>query len=275
MLGIVLMILKIIGLLLLCILGLFFVLVLLVLFLPVSYRVWVNGDSGDIGQLVCRVKIFGIQVYPRKKGEKRKAKRVRGRTQQIKTGDEQREDADHKPADMQVSVSEPQTDTSQASAQTQASKEAAKGEKDTKKQKRPKASKKKEKTDAGRDVRGMLQKLHAEFTDEGNRRALRHLLAEIRYLLRHFGPRRVCADVEFSLGDPANTGYATAALSICPFTYGKHCHIIPDFEAEQLYLRGWLDVRGHVRCIHMLVVGIRLLSDKDIRKIIRKVLKKQ
>ena len=52
MLEIVLMILKVIGLFLLGILGLFLVLVLLVLFLPVPYHVWVNGDLAQPDQFV-------------------------------------------------------------------------------------------------------------------------------------------------------------------------------------------------------------------------------
>ena len=83
------------------------------------------------------------------------------------------------------------------------------------------------------------------------------------------------ADVCFSLGDPANTGYATAALSMCPFSYGKNCRILPDFEAEHWYVQGWLDMRGHVRAVHVLLAGLRLLFDRNVRKIIGKILKKK
>ena len=273
MLGIVLLILKIIGLLLLGILGLFFVLVLLVLFVPIPYHVWVKGDSGKLEELSYRVKIFGIQVFPKKERKKRRGKQKRREKPpeipqaetEGTTGTEQEPENGQQPTGPQTQgtpQAEPQTETAEQEAQNKG-------------KKRLKSSKRKEKNAAGRDIRGMLEQFHAEFTDEGNRRALRHLLSEIRYLLRHFGPRRVRADLSFSLGDPANTGYATAALSICPFSYGKHCRIIPDFETEQLYLRGWMDVRGHVRTIHVLIVGLRLLLARDIRKIIGKILKKR
>lgn len=250
MLGILLMILKVIGVILLGILGLFITLVLLVLFLPVTYRVWVSGDSGEPDTFSYRVRILGIQVLPKKEKKERKRR---------KTKCHEKQDVPDTPP-----VSEGRVEKLPEEAQ-----ESSKTER------QPGASRKIKKEQSGRDVRRMLEQLHAEFTDEGNKRALKHLLSELRYLLHHFGPRRVRADVSFSLGDPANTGYATAALSICPFSYGKDCRIIPDFETEQLYLRGWLDLKGHVRIIYVVAAGIRLLFDRNIRVVIKKILKKK
>ncbi len=81
------------------------------------------------------------------------------------------------------------------------------------------------------------------------------------------------ADLIYSLADPANTGYAAAALSLCPVVYKKGCGITPDFESEKLYAKGWMDASGHVRLIHPVCSGLRLLIDKDIRAIIKKVRK--
>lgn len=267
MIGILLMILKLIGLFLLGILGLFLVLVLLLLFLPVPYRIWVSGDSDGSSRLEFRVKLFGIQVVPRKEHKQRAKK---------KSDDKQ---SGHSAEDEVTQIPEKQSEAadkeSLTSAEPQVERRSDAGP--TKTEKRASGKKRfkhKEKRTSGRDIRSTVERLRAEFTDERNRRALRHLISEIRYLLHYFGPRRVRADVSFSLGDPANTGYATAALSVCPFVYGKDCCILPDFEAEQIYLRGWLDVKGHVRMIHVLLVGLRLLFDRDIRIIIQKVRKK-
>lgn len=267
MLGILLMILKIIGIILLCILGLFLVLILLVLFVPIPYRIYVNGDSGDFQNLVFRIKIFGIQVFP-KKDVSKKARRPR-REKRIREHDSPGAEAP------QIQAEEPKEEKPIETSDTHQAEEQTKPTKQRQPKTSNKTSKKRTKDASGRDIRGTLQLFYAEFTDEGNRRALRHLLREIHYLLRHFGPRRVRADVCFSLGDPANTGYATAALSICLFSYGKKCRIIPDFEAEQWYLRGWLDMRGHARAVHLLTTGLRLLFDRNIRGIIGKIWKKK
>lgn len=273
MLGIVLLILKIIGLILLGILGLFLALVLLVLFVPIPYHAWVKGDSGKLEELSYRVKIFGIQVFPKKERKKRRRKPKRSEKLSETPSAETEGTADTgQESDLDRSMVEPQTKgIPQAEPQNETAEEEAKN----KGKKRPKPSKSKENKVAGRDIRGMLEHLYTEFTDAGNRRALAHAISEIRYLLRHYGPRRVRADLSFSLGDPANTGYATAALSICPFSYGKHCRITPDFETEQMYLLGWMDLRGHMRLIHVLITVLRLLFDKDVRRIISKIRKKK
>lgn len=262
MIGILLMILKLIGLLLLGILGLFLVLVLLLLFLPVPYRIWVSGDSDGSSRFAYRVKLFGFQVVPRKE-RKQRVKR---------NSDDKRSDHSAGHEVTQLPEGQPEASDKETPSFVQPQADGSSDEKQTTtKSSGTKRFKRKEKRTSGQGIRGTVERLRAEFTDERNHRAIRHLISEIRYLLHHYGPRRVRADVGFSLGDPANTGYATAALSVCPFVYGKDCSIFPDFEAEQMYLRGWLDVKGYVRIIHVLLAGVRLLFDRDIRVIIQKV----
>lgn len=268
MLGIMLMILKIIGIILLGILGLLLVLILLVLFVPVPYHIYVDGDSGKPETFVYRVKIFGVQVLPKKDSsgkERRPRKKRRKETQQHND-----QGAETPRIQAEESKKEAPEERYQEPADTQQTSEQTK----QKKQRRLKASKSRPKNTSGADIRETLASFYAEFTDEGNRRALRHLLSEIGRILRHFRPRRVLADVCFSLGDPANTGYVTAALSMCPFSYGKDCRIIPDFEAGKWYVQGRLDVRGHGQAVYPAAAGMRLLFDRDVRRVIGKILKK-
>lgn len=290
MLGVMLLILRITGLLLLGILGLLFALVLVVLFFPVSYHVWVQGDSREPGKLSCRVKLLGVQVFP-KKERKKKAQKPKGKKQakakqdkkcektdtsdagEIKTGNAPAVESQTKPQDQAEKDAKLPQDA-QISGNQRAQAEGDKKKKQTETEKHLESSKR-HKNSSDKNVRGMLQQLWSEVTDEGNRRALGHVCSEIKYFLRHFGPRRVEADVSFSMGDPANTGYVTASMSLCPFPYEKNCEVIPDFDADHFYLCGWINVRGHVRTVHVLFAGLRLLFDKNIRRIIRKILKKK
>lgn len=283
MLGILLMILKVIGWLLLGILGLLFVVVCLVLFVPVPYRVWVNGSPEDDPVVCCKVKVFGIQVFPRK-GKKKEAgdtteaadaaepaetaaapQESAGVQKEPKTAAQQA--AQEKSTAQQPAGTDTEnTDNSDTSSDKNTDQNSAKKETET-----AQPSEKKQEQKFSEGVRDTMKRIRTELTDAGNRRAVLHLLREVKKLLRHIGPRRVMADVSFSLGDPANTGYATAALSVCPFVYGKKCRITPDFVTEELYIRGWMDVRGHVRIIHVVAAGLRLLFDRDIRRIIKKL----
>lgn len=262
MLGILFMILKIIGWILLGILGLFLFLIVLVLFVPVPYRV--RAEYGEA--FSYQIRIFGIRILPRKEKTKEKPKRRRRKKKADETKAEKAAEEEAEKSPEEKPQNKPQHEPGRdRKKKTPGSDESSGGE----------ARGKKMHDLSGRlkDLRGKWDALWAELTDEGNKRALLRVISELRYLLRHCGPRRVKADVTFSLGDPANTGFATAALSVCQFAYGKHCSIIPDFEAEAFYFRGWADIKGHVRMIHFLCGGLRLLLDKDIRKIIRKVRK--
>lgn len=249
MLGILLMILKVIGWLLLAIIGLILFLVCLVLFVPIPYRVWVSGAPENDPVFVCRVKIFGLQVFPRKNKKKKK-----------------------QPASGTASAGADHTEQKETSEASKAT-ENATGNIEVKNNTEATdtiPSQKQEKKFSKSVIR-TSKKIWSELTDEHNKRALLHVLRELKCLLHHIGPRRIRADAAFSLGDPANTGYATAVLSICPFVYGKKCRIEPDFVTEDLYVKGWMDVCGHVCLIHVLLGGLRLLFDKDIRRIIKKL----
>ena len=284
MLGILLMILKVIGWLLLAILGLLLAVVCLVLFVPVPYRVWVNGSPEDDPVICCKVKVFGIQVFPRKSkkakagdtteaAETAEPSEVTAAPQESPGVSNDPETAAQQAA-QEESAAQPQhagtdtenTDNSDTSSDKNTDQNSAKKETET-----AQPSEKKQEKKFSEGVRDTMKRIRTELTDEGNRRAVLHLLREVKKLLRHIGPRRIMADVSFSLGDPANTGYATAALSVCPFVYGKKCRITPDFVTEELYIRGWMDVRGHVRIVHVVAAGLRLLFDRDIRRIIKKL----
>lgn len=246
MLGIILMGLKIIGIILLTLLGVFIFLIVLLFFLPVFYRIQISEGPDEDPPFQCRIKIFAFQVYPKKK----RCRRIKKKFQPVVTEEEERQTVSQQAANQK-----PDTD------------------KISHKQSNKKHKENKTKVKSSAKLRESWKSLQKELSDPGNKRALKHVIREVCYLLRHYGPRRVWADATFSLGDPANTGYATAALSLCPFSYWKRCRITPDFVTEKLYLRGWVDMRGHMRAIHTLCSVIRLLADKDIRNVIRKVRK--
>ena len=109
--------------------------------------------------------------------------------------------------------------------------------------------------------------------DESNRSAFSHGCAEIRYLLRHSGPRKLKADLTFATGDPARTGQLLGVICIFPVIYRNEVSIVPDFETDDFYIRGTFSVKGRIRLVHALGSGIRIWRDKNIRKIIRKIRK--
>ncbi len=279
MLGILLMILKVIGWVLLAVLALLLLVVCLVLFVPIPYRVWVSGSPEDDPAVCCKVKVFGIQVFPRKGKKAKAAAKAKADTAD---GAEPAEESAGAPKEPGTAAQQPagtntenteknniEKNTEKKTEGHSAGKETETAQPSGKKQKKKQTKKQKKKRPEG--IWDTVKRIRTELTDAGNRRAVSHLLRETKQLLHHIGPRHIRADVSFSLGDPANTGYATAALSVCPFVYGEKCRITPDFVTDKLYLKGWMDVRGHVCTFHAVAAGLRLLFDRDIRKIIKKL----
>lgn len=116
--------------------------------------------------------------------------------------------------------------------------------------------------------------VRAMLTDEANSLALAGIFREIKYLLRHFRFRRCKADVRFGLGDPAATGQALGAISVLPFIYRYPCCVVPDFESEDAYLLGSIQIVGWARGAHAVISLLRLLMQREVRAMAKKVLRK-
>ena len=114
--------------------------------------------------------------------------------------------------------------------------------------------------------------LKKELTDEHNKSVVRKVLVEIGYLFRHFKFRKIETDIVFSAGDPAVTGQALGVLCMLPLFYQHRFGIVPDFEAETFYIKGTFLVAGKVRLIHILITALRLILDKEVRLVVKKIL---
>lgn len=123
-------------------------------------------------------------------------------------------------------------------------------------------------------MRRVYQKVRQEVNDEANRHAISSLFSELLKLLRSYKPRKLRADVSFSLADPAWTGKVTGILSIMPWIYRYPCRIIPDFTADQAYIEGEVQARGKVTVGVFLLSLLRLVRDKQFMKVVRRLLKR-
>lgn len=131
-----------------------------------------------------------------------------------------------------------------------------------------KESKKKNKGKNKVDVTFIKQQL----TDEHNRLVVRKVWAEFCYLVKHFKHRKVITDLIFSLGDPATTGQVLGVLCMIPALYQYEFKIVPDFEADEAYIKGTFLVAGKVRLIHVLITILRLIFDKEVRLVVKRIL---
>ena len=93
------------------------------------------------------------------------------------------------------------------------------------------------------------------------------LLKELKYLLKHYLPRKVEGHLTFGTGDPALTAYVGGVIyQILPAGSSKF-----DLEPEfyERYLDADVTIKGHIRLCHVLKSAVVLLLNKNVRKTIR------
>lgn len=287
---VVLWILKIIGIILLCLLGLLFVLLTVVLFVPVRYRIqgevkeketqihirasWLChvisflGDYVD-GTFDYILKIFGVR------------KEFGGSDEETSSEVEEQDD---ETVETEISTKAEEIPRETAEGVAEAG-EAGKPGKSTERI----SGKKSKKRSFGSKISSKLKKIRETVkkiwdfivhlpqkfdkikevvTDAGNKNALSLTWRELRYLLRHFKFRKIHTDLEFSAGDPALTGQILGGIVVIPAFYRYDMHIYPDFASDTFYVRGTFDIKGRIRLIHLLCSVIRLLKEKDVRRVL-------
>ena len=123
------------------------------------------------------------------------------------------------------------------------------------------------------DLSGQAGKIKAALTDEHNRNSVSAIWKELKYLLKHSRFRKIDTELNFALWEPSATGQALGILAMFPAIYQYDIGIYPDFEADKTYVKGTFLVKGHIRLVHVLISGIRLLKERDIRNFIKKFFK--
>ena len=122
-------------------------------------------------------------------------------------------------------------------------------------------------------VKHQAGKIKAALTDEHNRNSVSAIWKELKYLLKHSRFRKIDTELNFALWEPSATGQALGILAMFPAIYQYDIGIYPDFEADKTYVKGTFLVKGHIRLVHVLISGIRLLKERDIRNFIKKFFK--
>lgn len=288
--SVVLLILKIVGCILLSLLIFLLLAVVAVIFVPFQYRITAQAkDDIEVdlrlhwllylicfrlktvnGEKEAAIRFLGIkkQIYPANPDRKKR------RRKRAVSKDKSAEKRLEEPVFVAQEVSPDFQDESAASSE-----DAQCGEKNAEnKNCRPIFSKIRSfgrffKAIPGK-IKNMQMRLSAGWrilTDEANRQTTKLVTGELWYLLVHFRPRKLFADICYCAGNPAYTGKILAVLCMIPFLYQKKVQIVPDFESEQPYVRGMLKAKGHVRSFHLVRSGLYIWRDKNIKQLIRKI----
>lgn len=134
-----------------------------------------------------------------------------------------------------------------------------------------KKSHKKQFKDKPDKIKNGIEKLKRECGDERNKAAFSHLKKELFIILKRICPRRLRLTMVYSTGSPDTTGISLGILACFPVGYTNRWRITPDFESEKPYAKGSFDIKGHVIVISILAATLRILFDKNCRRLYNRI----
>ncbi|RGR57162.1 hypothetical protein [Agathobacter rectalis] len=134
-----------------------------------------------------------------------------------------------------------------------------------------KKSHKKQFKDKSEKIKNCIYKLKREYSDERNKAAFSHLKKELFIILKRICPRRLKLTMVYSTGSPDTTGISLGSLACFPVGYKNKWQITPDFESENPYAKGSFDIKGHVIVISILAATLRILFDKNCRRLYNRI----
>lgn len=134
-----------------------------------------------------------------------------------------------------------------------------------------KKSHKKQFKDKSEKIKNCIYKLKREYSDERNKAAFSHLKKELFIILKRICPRRLKLTMVYSTGSPDTTGISLGILACFPVGYKNKWQITPDFESENPYAKGSSDIKGHVIVISILAATLRILFDKNCRRLYNRI----
>ncbi|SFG41909.1 DUF2953 domain-containing protein [Oribacterium sp. WCC10] len=106
----------------------------------------------------------------------------------------------------------------------------------------------------------------AHINDEENQKAVRLILKDTKYMLKHYRFRKLNGNITYGSDDPASTGSALMYISLLYPLYGENLTIEPVFDRS--VLTGDVYFKGHIRLIHLLIALIDMFLNKRIRQVV-------
>lgn len=280
-------ILKVIGIILLVVLALILTALFCVLFVPVKYRAVGSFDNTDIrakAHVSWLLHLFALHIeYAQETDGYIRLAFVKKKLFDDADSDYENDEKAAEASDDDVmdeaaktetedKVSENTGDEPKISAdENQHIKQQTKLTHQKRYKKRNKKSHKKQFKEKSEKIKNCIYKLKREYSDERNKAAFLHLKKELFIILKRICPRRLKLTMVYSTGSPDTTGISLGILACFPVGYKNKWRITPDFESENPYVKGSFDIKGHVIVISILAATLRILFDKNCRRLYNRI----
>lgn len=267
--SIVLAILKWIGILVGGVLGLLLLLALLVLLVPVRYRV--AGKTGEPVQFGFRLSWLAYLVMIKKKPDSQiiglylfgiPVRRLAG-------GDSDKKS--HKKKEKKEKDKTPPENPQEALNGDGGGENAKKPSREKKKAEAPSSVNHADKKKKGKKSFsfGGVSSIIGFIREVENRLLFRRLWRELWLFIRYLSPKKFRGQFVIGTGDPSSTGLLIGGMSLLPFAYQKGVHICPDFEEKVFEAEGYM--KGRIRILYLVRLALRIYRDRDLRRIWREL----
>lgn len=277
MLGIILFILKVLGIIILCALGLIFLILLLVLLAPIRYKCEGRKLGEDLcakalitylnpivrvqvnypDETICRVKIGGVTVLGRKsKDKKSDVQENSEKTEEPRLTGKASETIDRDEKKVSESNFEDRTVSGTG--------------KDTEKPKSQKSKTSEDKQEQDRSKSSMLDTVgyYASLFKE-NKELILDVLKTILKAFKTILPHKCRINVVCGTGQADTTGYIYAAYCSLKDVLPGEIYLEPVWTKP--HIEGEFFVKGKIRIIHFLVAVIKIIANKKVRLLIKKL----
>lgn len=252
--GIILLMLKWIGILLGVILGLLLFLVVCVLFVPVRYKVSVlKEENFEYGFCFSWFWHF-VTVKKRKKGIYLCVAGIPIKNLTKKSVSPQKTEGEEKLEEQTEQPSREENENKDSSVLE------TKDKTETNSTKKKKKNKKKKdfSFSKGFSIIDLVR-------DKNNKSAAKTLLGEVASLLKYIFPKKIKGRIELGMDDPSTTGLLFGGLSLFPAIYQKGLQITPNFEEKVFFVQ--CCIKGRIRTIYLLRMVWRIWQDREIKRL--------
>ena len=267
----------------LCILAFILLVLILILFVPIRYKVKAECDF-DVPKEVHVKAIVSFLlriIYVRINEDGTGVLRIFGIPVRRFNGDEEESEAtgdsdsasetdargnfDNTGSPMPVSL----TDKDNKENKNNKNKNNKNKNNDTNNQSKVKKKKRSGKrTNLFKNIKDSVGKFFKTITDENNKRFVKAVKNIIVRLLKDIKPDMIKADLVVGMEDPAATGILFGFIGIFTVIWPGKYHIIPDFERE--VLKGKIMIKGKIFNFILLKYIIEAIRNEDIKKVIQK-----
>lgn len=121
--------------------------------------------------------------------------------------------------------------------------------------------------DTLRTIKDKKDEIYAWISDKENQRIGKLLFRQVKRLVRHILPRRGKGNITFGFDDPYLTGQVLTYASVIYPLCHKHLNLYPVFDQTVFTMEGTF--RGRIRMGSVLLIGSRMLLDRNFRRLLK------